>query len=144
MTVVVPDTNTLVSGFGWSGPPSRIIDALIAARLLAVSSPALLGELERVLGYPKLAKVFPDPGAIVGLLRQIAWLVEADFVLDELTDEPDNRVLEAAVAASADAIVSGDGALLALGSYDGIPIMTARAFLDRFADEIGEPRRASS
>jgi predicted nucleic acid-binding protein len=38
--------------------------------------------------------------------------------------------LETAVEASVDAIVTGDDDLLALRSYDRIPIVAARAFLD--------------
>jgi hypothetical protein len=38
--VIVLDTNTLVSGFGWSGTPSVIVDAVLAGELLLVSSPA--------------------------------------------------------------------------------------------------------
>ena len=37
MIVVVLDTNTLVSGFGWSGQPSVIVDAVLAGDLLLVS-----------------------------------------------------------------------------------------------------------
>ena len=74
MIAVVLDTNTLVSGLGWSGPPSVIVDAVLAGELLLVSSPLLLSELERVLAYPKLAPVFPDPAATVGRIRTVqSW-----------------------------------------------------------------------
>lgn len=130
MITVVPDTNTLVSGFGWSGPPSVIVDAVLASELLLVSSPPLLSELERVLAYPKLARVFPDPAGIVGRIRTVAELVEPAFTLAVLTDEADNRVLEAAVEARVAAVVTGDGGLLTLGIYDGIPIMSAGRFVE--------------
>ena len=45
-------------------------------------------------------------------------------------DPDDDRVLEAATAAEADYIVSGDHDLLDLGSYDGITIVTAARFLE--------------
>lgn len=45
-------------------------------------------------------------------------------------DEPDNRVLECALAARADVIVSGDQHLLKLQSFRGISIASPRAFLD--------------
>jgi len=127
---VVLDTNTLVSGFGWSGPPSVIVDAVLAGELLLVSSPPLLAELERVLAYPKLARVFSDPGGIVGPIRSVADLVEPASTLAIVADEPDNRVLEAAIEARVDAVVTGDGGLLALRDYDGIPLMSPAAFLE--------------
>jgi len=128
--VVVLDTNALVSGLGWSGPPSVIVDAVLAGEVGLVPSPPLLEELERVLGYPKLARVFPDPTAITAQLRIVTDVVEPAFTLAVVADEPDNRVVESAVEASADAIVTGDGGLLALGDYDGIPIMSAASFLE--------------
>jgi len=126
---VVLDTNTLVSGFGWSGPPAVIVEAVLAGELLLVSSPPLLRELERVLAYPKLARVFPDPAGIVGRIRAVAELVEPAFALAVVPDEPDNRVLEAAVEARVEAVVTGDAGLLTLGGHDGIPIMAAAQFV---------------
>lgn len=116
MIAVVLDTNTLVSGFGWSGPPSVIVDAVLAGELLLVSSQPLLSELERVLTYPKLARAFPDPAGLVGQIRTLAELVEPAFTLTVVTDEPDNRVLEAAVEARVDTVVTGDNELLTLGA----------------------------
>jgi putative PIN family toxin of toxin-antitoxin system len=128
--VVVADTNTLVSGLGWSGPPAQIVEAVLAGQLVLASSPALLAELERVLAYPKLARVFPDPEGLVARLRTVVDLVQPTFELAVVADEPDNRVLEAAVAVRADAIVTGDGGLLVLGDHDGIPVLSAAAFIE--------------
>ena len=41
----------------------------------------------------------------------------------------DNRILECALAADADVIVSGDRHLLKLGAHEGITILTPRDFL---------------
>jgi len=45
-------------------------------------------------------------------------------------DEPDNRVLECALAAKAAVVVSGDSHLRDLGSIRGMRILGPRAFLD--------------
>lgn len=45
-------------------------------------------------------------------------------------DEPDNRVLECALAAQAAIVVSGDSHLRELGSFHRIRILSPRAFLD--------------
>ena len=47
-----------------------------------------------------------------------------------MKDEPDNRILECAVAGRADVIVTGDRALLALGEYRGARIISLREYLD--------------
>jgi uncharacterized protein len=132
---VVLDTNTLVSGLGWSGPPSVLVDALLAGELMLVSSPPLLDELERVLAYPKLAHVFDDPAGITILVRSVAEVVEPTSTLAAVADEPDNRVLEAAVEAGVDAVVTGDAGLLALVEFQGIPVMSAVKFLEWWADK---------
>jgi len=46
-------------------------------------------------------------------------------------DEADNRILECAVAADADALVTGDRHLLRLRRFRGTSIMSPRDFLDR-------------
>ncbi|MFQ5691273.1 MAG: putative toxin-antitoxin system toxin component, PIN family, partial [Gemmatimonadota bacterium] len=50
-------------------------------------------------------------------------------------DPSDNRVLECAVAAGVDWIVSGDRHLLTLRVFRGIPIRTARQVLTVLGEE---------
>lgn len=55
----VVDTNVVVSGLigeGSDAPPARILDAIIAGRLLFLMSPALLSEYTAVLHRPALCK----------------------------------------------------------------------------------------
>ena len=44
-------------------------------------------------------------------------------------DDPDNRVLECALAGRADAIVTGDSALLELGEFRGVRVISLREYL---------------
>jgi len=44
-------------------------------------------------------------------------------------DDADNRILECALAGRAEAILTGDKALLALKSFRDIPVVTLRAYL---------------
>lgn len=135
MISAVLDTNTLVSGLGWArSTPARIIDAALEGRFLVVTSPALLAELDQVLRYPRLASAFPEPDTLVALLAEVAVLVGPRRTLRVLGDEPDNRVLEAAVEASADFIVTGDRALLALERFEGVEVVAPRAFLGQLDD----------
>jgi predicted nucleic acid-binding protein len=52
-----------------------------------------------------------------------------------LDDEPDNRVLECAVSGRADMIVTGDRAMLSLGTFKDIEVVSLRAFLGRLQVE---------
>lgn len=69
---IVADTNTLVSGFGWGGPPGQVIDTVLSGQVTLVISPALLGELARVVAYPKLTAIFDDPSALVAAVAEAA------------------------------------------------------------------------
>ena len=46
-------------------------------------------------------------------------------------DPNDDFILECAVTGNADLIVTGDKDLLALGSFEGVAILTPREYLDR-------------
>ncbi|MDQ6839341.1 MAG: putative toxin-antitoxin system toxin component, PIN family [Actinomycetota bacterium] len=98
------------------GPSLGDCRLVLAFELLLVSSPSLISELARVLAYPKLTTVFPDPVGVTERIRVLADTIEPAFTLTVLADEPDNRVLEAAVVARVDAVVTGDGGLLTLGT----------------------------
>ena len=95
-----------------------------------VTSPVLLDELDEKLRAK--FEVSPSDAELIRLrLEASALIVEPDFSLAVIKDDPDDdRVLECAVAGKADHIVSGDRHLLKLCAYEGIPIMTARQFMD--------------
>ena len=73
-------------------------------------------------------------------MESVAEIVKPDISLHVITEDPDdNRVLECAAKGNADYIVTGDRHLLKLGSYEAIPIVTVRQFLDAVeAEEIDE------
>lgn len=62
--------------------------------------------------------------------RRSWWLPPKPFVIT--ADPTDNRILECAVAADSDVIVTGDRHLLALGNFQGIDVMTVTDFLSEF------------
>lgn len=132
---IVLDTNTLVSAIGWEGPPRQILLALREGHHALITTPDLLAELTSVLTYAKLRPLATHPI----LPAVLAWLHRPDHIVfptervaEIEVDPADNLVLEAAIAGGADAVVSGDQHLLRLRRFRGIPIMTARQFLDRF------------
>lgn len=125
----VLDTNVIVSGLGWPGAPAAILDAALDGRLVLVSSPPLLAELRRVLGYPKLAKVIEEGTRLADLIEASSVVVLPAHVFAVVADESDNRVLEAAAQGAADYIVSGDAHLLGLRSFQGIPVMAPAEFV---------------
>lgn len=124
---VVADTNTVVSGLLWHGPPRQLLEAARAGTITLVTSAALLDELERVLARPKFSARIERAGLTVAELlaayRDIAeQATPADIPPTIVADPDDDAVLAAAVGGSADLIVSGDADLLGLGSFREIRI----------------------
>lgn len=132
----VVDTNVLVSGLLWHGAPHELLEQIRAGALALISSPALLAELETVIGRAKFDAILTRSNtsrarALVEV-RQLAEVIEPPPLPQPVCRDPDDdRVLALAVAAQADLIVSGDDDLLALGSFHGIPIVTAVQAVER-------------
>jgi uncharacterized protein len=127
----VLDTNTIISGIGWTGSPQKILDAAIAGHFVLLTSPALLEEVRRVLAYPRL-RILPQARVqeILSLLPLAAHVVEPEEKIAIIRHDPeDNRVLECALSGEASHIVSGDEHLLALKRFRTIPIMKPADFL---------------
>jgi predicted nucleic acid-binding protein len=74
--------------------------------------------------------------ALIELLEKDALNVPGitDAAGAVLEDPKDDMFLACACDSAADVIVSGDRHLLQLGSFRGIPVVTVRAFLERFPD----------
>jgi putative PIN family toxin of toxin-antitoxin system len=133
---IVIDTNVILSGLLWHGPPHALLGQIRAGTLELAISPALLDELSDVIVRPKFAAILRlttrTPERIVDELRTLADVVAAPPLPEPICRDPDDdAVLACAVAARADLIVSGDGDLLMLQAFQGIPIVTAAEALQR-------------
>ncbi len=130
----VLDTNVLVSGvLSRSSPPDSILQSWRRGAFHLVTSAPLLRELEAVLNRPRIANrlgwSFKERRAFIIALSDSAIVVLPHQQLRVIQADPaDNRVLEAAIQAQADYVVSGDHHLLELGSYEGIEIVTPARF----------------
>ena len=136
MLRAVVDANVLVSALiRPQGPPGKILIRLLEDRAFTlVTSSALLAELRRALTYPRVRKhiVASDEelDLWVASLGLVAEPVEGRLRLRVVAADPeDDKYIAAALEGSAQFVVSGDAHLLVLGVYEGIRIVTPRAFL---------------
>jgi predicted nucleic acid-binding protein len=113
-----------------------VLDAARAGIVKLYTSAPLLGELADVLRRPKLARRLElaevTPQSLVvgyGLLAQLIVPAAIGPVVE--SDPDDDAVLACAGAARAEAGVSGDRHLLAIETYEGIPILTASNLMAR-------------
>lgn len=127
---VVFDTNIYVSALVLPG--GRGEEALLRItdgedRLLF--SRPILSELLGVLAR-KFSRHPEELSRVAVFLDDLGELIEPEVVVADLADEPDNRVLECALAGGADLVVTGDRRMLELGSWRGIRIVSLASYLD--------------
>lgn len=132
MIRVVFDTNILLSAVVFGGNPEKLIRLAWERKIRLLVSPAILLELVMVL-RDKFRRDDEEAKKAVQMIGSLAELVKPRHRVRVLDDDPDNRILECAAEGKADWIVSGDSHLLALKEYQGIPILKAVKFLEKFA-----------
>lgn len=123
------DTNVFVSGF--TRPTGRAAQAL--ARIAAdidnlFISQHIVDELIRVL-TEKFGRNDEELAIVEAWMTEHGRMTVPAEVLHILADEPDNSILECALAADADAIVTGDRAMLDLGRIGNTRIITLAEYL---------------
>ena len=128
---VVFDTNVVASATFWRGAPFDCLVAWSRARFEAVVSPPLLAEYHETV--EELRKEYRDHPSVgwAEALTDAATLVFPGERARRATPDPnDEMILECAIAAEAEAIVSGDKKhLLSLRKFRDIPILSPSDFL---------------
>jgi len=119
---IVADTNIYISALNFSGMADEVL-------ALGRAGP-ILDEIGGVLArkFRWSATRVREARAAIGDFTVLVHPREPVSVVRE--DEADNRILECALAAGADAIVTGDHHLLELRRFGGVRITTPREFLD--------------
>lgn len=132
---VVIDTNVWLSGLMLPlSVPGRLIRAVVAGQVTAVSSEPLLSEIGIAPQYPKVRRRIPLTDEtlhrFVAELRYVTEVVGIDGVAAEVpADRRDDFILATFIASGADYLVSGDSDLTALRNR--FAVVTAREFCDQ-------------
>lgn len=126
---VVFDTNILVSALVFpGGRGDAALRRIVEEQDQLVISKPILEELLRVLGS-KFSRDTEELAHVAVFLSELTLTVNPRRRLQVVKDEPDNRILECALTARAEAIVTGDRALLALGKFRSVRIISLREYL---------------
>ena len=133
---IILDTNVLVSGIFFSGPPFRILKAWRDNKLQLVVSTDILGEYQRVaviLGE-KYSQVDIHP--VLDLLTVNSDIVTAPPLPEPVSVDPDDdKFIACALAADTKLIVSGDRHLLDVDGYQDIRVLKPRQFVNIYLDD---------
>ena len=132
MRRVTLDSNIYISAFVFGGKPLQLLEMAIDGEIAVAISDAIVEEVVGVL-EAKFGWSRTRANEARQTIRAFADRVVPAESLDVIQVDPDdNRVVECAVAAGSDAIITGDADLLALGSFRGIAVVRAADFLNRF------------
>jgi putative PIN family toxin of toxin-antitoxin system len=130
---VTADSNIYISALNFGGKPLQVIELARAGEIEL--SNAIITETSRILHD----KFYWKPEDVTDAVEQILCFTKylhADYTLDVVpTDPDDNRVLECALKAGSDTLVTGDTDLLVMGSFRGIRIQKPSDFLAAFQAE---------
>ncbi|MCC5662927.1 putative toxin-antitoxin system toxin component, PIN family [Nostoc sp. CHAB 5784] len=134
---VILDVNVWISALLWGGVPGKTLRLARNQQINIFASEFLLLELETTLKRDKFQLRLQQRGyTIEDLISVVKGLLNdcptVSVDAPQLRDTKDNLVLAAAVAANAEAIVTGDLDLLVLIEFNGIPILTPQDFLSRY------------
>ena len=136
MIRAVLDANVYVSAaVRPEGPPGQIISRFLRGGAFEiVMSNAIVDEVLRALSYPKVRK-YIRPGLDAELWFEdivvLSQFVAGDRVVAGASKDPeDDKYIAAAIEGRAGFVVAGDSDLLDLTEYEGIQIVSPRAFLN--------------
>jgi len=128
---VVFDTSIYVSALVLPGSQADIALArVLDGHDTLLISKDILAELMTTLAR-KFSRDNEALSQVAVVLAVAAEVVTPHQRLRVLTDDPDNRILECAEAGGAVCIVTGDKAMLKLGSYEEIRILSLRQYLSK-------------
>lgn len=128
----VIDTNVVVSAFVFrAGTLAWLRETIVNGALIPLVSNDTLAELVRVLAYPRFGLTPEDRESVIVHYMEHAEAIKQPRTrarLPRCRDPHDEIFIHLAYAAKADAVVTGDGDLLALAPESRIPILSPAAF----------------
>ena len=130
---IVLDTNVLISGIFFSGPPYQILKAWRQGKISFVVSEEILSEYQRV--SLELARKYPviDINKILQLVTIHSEIVDAGNCEISVCEDPDdNMFISCAITGGSGVIVSGDRHLLKISGYQNIRVLKPKDFVDNY------------
>ncbi len=130
---IILDTNVLISGIFFSGPPYRILKAWKEGKIQIAVSKEILAEYHRVA--EELSEKFPsvEISQILALFTIHAEMVNTQGLEVSVCEDPDdNMFISCALGSKSKIIVSGDKHLLKISGYQEIEVFKPRIFLDNY------------
>jgi uncharacterized protein len=135
---VVLDSNVIISGFLFGGPPARVLGYAADGSVQCFVSLPILDEVREVLQRPKFGLSPEQALAFIEALHDLCQVVAPTGKAQAVPADPDDdMVLECAAAAGASLIISGDSHLLDIAEWQGIGVMSPAELVRQIEDQPG-------
>jgi putative PIN family toxin of toxin-antitoxin system len=130
---IVLDTNVLINGFkDEHSYEKKIVDAVIAGEIEAYANKQTLQENKLISS--QLISDDEYTHQLNNFYGQINWVVNRRQIRI-VSDPEDNKILESAVEAKADYLVTSDNALLNIEEFQNVKIVNPSQFWINYKDE---------
>ena len=133
---IVLDSNVVISAFIFGGLQARLLELALNGSIECFTSLPILDEIRDVLLRPKFGLSSEQALTLIEELHDLCQVVmPREKVLIVIDDPDDNIILECALSADADVIVTGDSHLLRLRQWRNIQILLPSDFLKTLEDQ---------
>ena len=129
---IVVDTNVLISGVFFGGMPRKVLSAVIHKEITACATEEIVEEYNEIVQEMITRKQGHLNNDILAPLIGTMEIVESKTRVELSRDPDDDKFLGCAKDAKALYVVSGDKDLLVLEKFEGIEIITAKEFCERY------------
>jgi putative PIN family toxin of toxin-antitoxin system len=134
----VLDTNVLVSGIFFGGPPGAVLDAWAHRRFEFLLTPLIFDEYLRTC--VRLSASYPglEYHSILATIAGHGVLIPDPPPSEQITPDPDDDKFILCAYTAAAIVVSGDRHLLTTSGWEGLRVIKPRDFLSEL-DDLGSP-----
>lgn len=130
---IILDTNVLISGIFFKGPPYQILKLWRENRLELIASEEIFEEYTLVC--ERLHAKYPNINIreIIDLIAINAYFYQQVEINTPITLDPDDdKFIKCALAGDVNIIISGDKHLLDVNGYQGIEVISPSGFIKKY------------
>ena len=129
---IVIDTNVVISGVFFGGSPRKVLEAAVGHALSAYATAEIVEEYQEIVEEMIQRKQGTISRSILTPFIQSLHFIDPKTAVTASRDPDDDKFLGCAIDSHSLYVVSGDKDLLVLENYQGIEIITAAEFCQRF------------
>ena len=135
MISIILDTNVLISGLFWGGPPMKILNAVGDNKLCLVTTDEIFEEYTKVIKRSALKFSRPQLLPISDLFKHHIHYTFPFHLLNPVSRDPDDdKFIACALGSGCKLIVSGDKDLLEVSGFAGIEIIKPKTFIEKYVE----------